>query len=380
MKLDARRFAALLALVGCSPSPLDGAGNDVSRGEARQALVLASESTSADDAVVLIQTHLERGSPFCTGTLVAENLLLTAAHCVVDYENTDTGCETRGVAGATGSRVTHEPAPSSIAVYAGLHPTEVGALGKKILLPDDEEMCLNDIAFVVLDRSIAAPIAPLRLDAAPIVGERVHAVGWGAYEGATKQERRRKDDLTVLALGPGRLPLTRSAALPERHLAIGATICWGDSGGPVFAESGAVLGVSAKLRSDILVQDREKSLDACLPTEQNRVFGLHTRVDAFRPLAMRAFEAAGSEPWLEGQPRPGEHDVETTRCDAGASACGEPVAPGASSTAPTASSGCATSRATGSATGSLATLVALLLIARSRRVGPVTRRPQRARL
>ena len=50
------------------------------------------------------------------------------------------------------------------------------------------------------------------------------------------------------------------------------------------------------------------------------------------------------------------------------------------STAPTASSGCATSRATGSATGSLATLVALLLIARSRRVGPATRRPQRARL
>jgi len=311
-----RRMTRILGtlLVVVSVAGCTAASEVASYAQSSAAIVGGSPSTSADDAVVLIRLKAPNGKS-CTAAFVAENVLVTAAHCVGDIPGGDIGCAVDGVPTESSRVVVRKP--ETLEVYAGKAPTKV-ATAKQIFVTADHDTCLNDIAYVVLDHKVdGAAIVPLRLEAPPVVGELVSFVGWG-QSGKEARERKRRDGVPILSLGPQPLPLVgKTLTAPKNHIVAGEGICWGDSGGPMLAASGAVLGVSAKLRSDLA---NDSTYDECVKTATNAVFSLHTRVDRFRELAQTAFTFARTKPWLEGAEAP-QYVAPGGACDAHAD-CG----------------------------------------------------------
>ncbi len=322
-------------IAGCgAPAPAE----DTAR--VAQPIVGGSASSAADDAVVLLKVTLPSGTFGCTGTLIAPNLVLTALHCVADYGGGDQGCALTGTPGA-GSQITVQAQPGNIEVFTHEPPVSSGR-GGQLIIPPEKETCLHDIALLVLQQPIAgATVAPIRIDGPPVVGEPVSVVGYGKSEvsASTPAPRRRRDGLSILDLGPGTLPLQIPEAIPDNHTAIGEGVCFGDSGGPLLAASGAVLGVSAKLRSDAIAATGSTAEANCVQTAQNQVFALHTRVDRFRDLFVQGFVAAGARPWQEGESGPPTDppgpagatcgdawDCASALCDPGSAQCVDPCA------------------------------------------------------
>src|SRR5437588_64660 len=78
--LGAPLLAGLFALTGCM-APQDGAGEPVS---AAEQAIMGGTVDPGDQAVVDIILQSSQGYGFCTGSLLAPNMVLTAHHCVSD--------------------------------------------------------------------------------------------------------------------------------------------------------------------------------------------------------------------------------------------------------------------------------------------------------
>jgi secreted trypsin-like serine protease len=155
---------------------------------------------------------------YCSGTLIAPTVFLTAAHCGEDGESVRVTFDTAYVAGDATWTGTFHANPA----YPG--PTSD----------------MHDVAVVVLDMAVTG-IAPARLPAAGSLGalpaqQRITSVGYGAYEVTNEPGGHRflYDDVRQVATG--RLDATNRTLLrfsmnPARG--DGGT-CYGDSGGPNF--------------------------------------------------------------------------------------------------------------------------------------------------
>ncbi|MBN1610439.1 MAG: trypsin-like serine protease [Polyangiaceae bacterium] len=276
-------LTALGSSAGCGPAEAEAAGSS------HEAIVDGLPSGPEEDCVVLVQTKEPSGSTInnCSGTVVAPNLLLTARHCVSEYEDGAFTCSAEGElehgegqAGVMGDLVP----PENIKVRAGAvpDPTEV-ARGKRIFALATPSICRNDIALVLLDRSTDLPVALLRLTTATRHGELMRAVGYGSDEQDVALKRKAKDDVAVTVLGPSEY-WPEAGLAPPRTFAIGVSACQGDSGGPAFTKNDAVAGVY--------------SLSAGLCTSPS-VRNYYTQVAPFEDLVREAFEAAGAEPLVE---------------------------------------------------------------------------------
>jgi hypothetical protein len=276
-------FSAL-SLAGCSgeaaSSPLAASAPRIDQVEP----VLGVPDRGDHPAVVAIDLA---GETFCTGALVAPDVVLTARHCVsiaADAQCPASSTQTLGLR-----------RPDSLQVRVGDDSTtaEERARGRDILAPPVDEICGADVAILMLDRPID-DIQPLAIRATGAAqGDHVRTVGFfdaPAARGvpATKLLR---DHVSVL-----------DTTKTELRVAEGA--CRG-GGGPALDEStGEIVGVVS--RAD--------------PGGDN----VYTRVDGFLPLIAQALEqsgassAGGKRKSKKGPPDIGANCSRGSECAAGA--------------------------------------------------------------
>lgn len=187
----------------------------------------AAEADGAQHVVLLVGS---RGSS-CTGTAIAPNLVLTAAHCVLpgaDYKLVEFDAARRPTLRETAAIERHPQ--FSLQSLLGHRATA-------------------DVAILKLAAPVPATISPARLSAAPapakpggsyiLTGYGVSVRGDGRSGG-----RLRAADLTATGK-PGTLQLRLVDAKTKGESA-GLSACTGDSGAPVFVQSQrglAIVGV-----------------------------------------------------------------------------------------------------------------------------------------
>ena len=299
--------AAGLAFGACA-GPIEAREEQTHMGRAIQPIVGGKASGADQDSVVAL-ARFENGARvgLCTATMVAANLALTARHCVSATDAT-AACDASGkpVAGALlhGDRVA-----STLAVYAttgGIAPlttVEAGASahGKTLVVDvDATTICNHDLAFVILDKAIASPIAPMRL-AAPAAADPLIVVGFGITElGSLPAQRMRRDAVSLVGTGPMTYPDNPIYGVGDGELLVGESACSGDSGSPAFTALGAVVGVASRAGNG-KPHDPANAASTCLGPTAHAVYA---ELRANQALTLRAFAEAGATPWLEGQPDP----------------------------------------------------------------------------
>jgi hypothetical protein len=186
---------------------------------------------------------------FCSGTLVADNVVLTAAHCV-DFFTADVGEEGLG---PDDLRVSFDPAPDETSTYYSveeivIHPDWASrpqgrGNSKRLYLAPPAE----DIALVFLTEDVAgvdpSPVADADyFDGIDITAETFTVVGYGTDEYITGSAMSAKAVTVFDGIRSYRdvSVITLHDAFPDRFLKITAGVCFGDSGGPLFHEDTVV--------------------------------------------------------------------------------------------------------------------------------------------
>ena len=183
----------------------------------------------------------------CTGTVIEDDLILTAHHCLVE----------RGPKGEYSKKLLE---PSQIKIELGGDYFAWGEVSTRAVVapPCGEGGGAGDIALIVLSRKLVglSTMTP-RLDAPPKLGEDVNPVGFGrcamSPDGIRRKER----------------PGGSIRALTSETMFLDASVCPGDSGGPVFAKgTREIVGVV--------------SLSAMDHDERTRGPSVMARIDAYR--------------------------------------------------------------------------------------------------
>jgi hypothetical protein len=203
---------------------------------------------SAGDAVVrLVGPQLT-----CSGTLIDEDLVLTAHHCVVERE--EAGGYTRRLV-----------ASSSLQIELGGDYLPWGNVGVSAILapPCGETGGAGDIAVLVLERKLVGVATMTLRKAPPKAGDLVDPIGFGrcalSPQGIVRRQRE-----------GGRV-----GAISRTTFEVQASVCPGDSGGPAIdRRTREVVGVV--------------SLSAMDHDEATRARSVFARVDGVASLAAYA--------------------------------------------------------------------------------------------
>ncbi len=233
-------FALAAMTQGCAAEQ----GGDSADVESNEASIVGGTPTAAFPAVGALT---DRGFPFCTGTVVAPRVVVTAAHCLTDGAPSTM----RFAIGPNANAPTASVAVARIIAHSGYNADRL----------------INDIGVVLLAED--APVTPIPMNTATLdaswMGRKLTFVGYGVTNGTTQ-------------VGAG---VKRQASIPIAGVKADQfsykgpkNTCFGDSGGPALAEdaSGAVVVAGVTSYGD----------------EKCTRFGVDTRVDMFQAFVRQA--------------------------------------------------------------------------------------------
>ncbi|MGZ3477035.1 MAG: S1 family peptidase, partial [Polyangiales bacterium] len=296
------RVGLLVSLLGACSAEAPSVGSHGSP------IINGTQSGPEDDsAVAVVMTSGGGIAGACSGVLISPNIVLTARHCVSQTEDGGIACTKDGKP-ISGGGVLADHAPSDLAIHVGgtfSGMPAFSAKGKKVVHTDATNLCNQDIALIILDTPIkSVKYAQLRLDAPPVKGENILAVGWGQANDSLGITRRRRDMIPILAVGPAS---SKVGGVGPNEFEIGEGICSGDSGGPAYdTTTKAVLGVVSRGGNGYVPTSGDPAYATCVDKDSYVAHNLYTRVDGFKDLILSVFKETGEEPWLEGKPEPGK--------------------------------------------------------------------------
>jgi MYXO-CTERM domain-containing protein len=215
--------------------------------------IIGGQSDTATHGVVALAFVYPKHqvAVFCSGSLLAPNLVLTARHCIAqignDPMNEQVDCSV--------SQFTKPTAANTVFVSTDAAPqTSNGTLYsvKEIRqAPGSSNVCGYDVALLILNSNIpssaATPLEPA-LGVTTKTNEQFAAVGFGLQDpndkvGKTAGMRMRFNTASVYCVGAA----CPTAAGNEQDEWVGnSPVCSGDSGGPALDASGRVFGVTSR--------------------------------------------------------------------------------------------------------------------------------------
>ncbi len=258
--------------------------------------IIGGELDTTTKGVVSLLKQVPGGFfPSCSGTLLTQNLVLTAHHCVASLSSPD-GASVE--CGRTEFTQTERASSLLVSIEAnvgheGLEPYRVA----KVWVPEgDRGVCGRDIAMLLLagsgvPASAATPIEP-RLTSEVKRNEEFAAIGYGLqdptdYHAETAGHRMGVDDARVFCTGAA----CNTELVHASEWIADSPVCSGDSGGPALNADGQIVGVTSRGDADCTL-------------------GIYTSVYAWRDfIREKTFEAAESghysPPAWAGEPPPG---------------------------------------------------------------------------
>ncbi len=303
---------ALVWVAGC------GSGGGPAEPTATAASPIQNGSVDSTDtfAVGIVQTSqlAQNQVAFCSGALLAPNLVATARHCVSQLSSTEISCATAvfgstlpasEVVVTTSTQVTYQSPfvqVSQIIVPSGSNQTKV---------------CGNDIALLVLQKNIALSQYVLPAINPPMTDHSTYstsvtAIGYGIdaptdMTGTTAGVRRIKQDVPLLCI-PNDTQFSNCFSDPQAQQVLtagefvsgDASTCEGDSGSSAYDQQSFSRGQ--------WVSFGVLSRGGVSPDGQTCIQPIYTRFDAWPQLlmdaAMQAASAGGyaAPDWASGSP------------------------------------------------------------------------------
>ncbi len=213
MRFSSLARLAALALLGSS---LVAPAEAVVRGQ------VTRDPNGLRQSVVRVESSL---GELCSGVLIAPDLVLTAAHCVVERASYRVVAVDR----AFRPRTTR-------AVAAAIHPTFVPGT-----TPRTQPGI--DLALLRLEHPLGADFTPLDPRRAGRVGtgEAVTLAGYGIIAEGQRRTARTLRQTSLVSVGPLQVANQVLVVVDPEYMAArsGAGACRGDSGGPILAGTGA---------------------------------------------------------------------------------------------------------------------------------------------